>query len=123
MTSIPDLSDLISLSLLPPWTWRDAAERLRGGAPPAAVLTELLDRRASGQSERATLDRRALSALRRANEGGISALPWSDPSYPAAYWMSTSTFVTSHRAPGIAGRICGLQILPPTQSVGLAEAR
>ena len=84
MTSIPDLSDLISLSLLPPWTWRDAAERLRAGAQPTIVLTELLDRRATGQPERATLDRRALAASRRANASGISALPWSDPSYPAA---------------------------------------
>ena len=68
MTSIPDLSDLISLSLLPPWTWRDAAERLRAAQSPKTVLTELLDRRACGQAERATLDRRALAATRRASD-------------------------------------------------------
>lgn len=84
MTSIPDLSDLIGLSLLPPWTWRDAAERLRAGETPKTVLAELLDRRACGPAERATLDRRARAAIRRAHEGGISAAPWSDPSYPAA---------------------------------------
>src|SRR3990172_6869509 len=113
MTSVPDLSDLISLSLLPPWTWRDAAERLRAGASPTVgvtelldrraggrpggggegvgagasptmVLTELLDRRACGQPERATLDRRALAAWGRAKDRGIDALPWSDPSYPAS---------------------------------------
>jgi len=84
MTSVPDLSDLISLSLLPPWTWRDAAERLRAGASPTMVLTELLDRRACGQPERATLDRRALAAWGRAKDRGIDALPWSDPSYPAS---------------------------------------
>lgn len=83
MTSIPDLSDLISLSLLPPWTWREGAERLRSGARPAIVLTELLDRRAGGQAERVTLDRRARAATGRAVDGGITALPWSDPSYPA----------------------------------------
>jgi len=84
MTSVPDLSDLISLSLLPPCTWREAAERLRSGASPAMVLTELLDRRAGGLAERAALDRRARTAARRAIDGGITPLPWSDPSYPAA---------------------------------------
>src|SRR5205823_2737901 len=84
MTSVSDLSDLISLSLLPSWTWRHAAERLRDGASPALVLTELLDRRASGQPTRATLDHRALLACRSANDRGLSALAWSDPSYPAA---------------------------------------
>jgi DNA processing protein len=84
MASIPDLSDLISLSLLPPWTWRDAAERLRAGASPAAVLTELLDSRASGQPERATLDRRAVAACRGAKDHGLTPLAWSDPTYPAA---------------------------------------
>ena len=66
MTSIPDLSDLISLSLLPPWTWRDAAERLRAGAPPAIVLTELLDRRGrdSRNARRSTGARRRRSVAR-----------------------------------------------------------
>src|ERR1700682_576059 len=84
MTSVSDLSNLISLSLLPPLTWRDAVERLRGGASPALVLTELLDRRAGGVAERAALDRRAQEAARRAIDGGMTPLPWSDPSYPAA---------------------------------------
>jgi DNA processing protein len=84
MSSIPHLSDLIGLSLLPPWTWRDAAERLRAGEPPGTVLAELLDRRACGQAERATLDDRALAATRRAQDRGITATAWSDPSYPAA---------------------------------------
>src|SRR5205085_4814109 len=79
----PDLSDLISLSLLPPWTWRQAAERLRAGASPALIVTELLDRRASGPA-RATLDHRALAARRSANDRCLALLAWSDPSYPAA---------------------------------------
>ena len=74
MTSVSDLSDLISLSLLPPWTWRDAAERLRSGAPPAIVLTEVLDRRAGGRAERAALDRRARAAARRAIDDGLTKL-------------------------------------------------
>jgi len=81
---LPDLSDLISLSFLPPWTWRDAAERLRSGAPPAMVLTEILDRRSDGRAERAAFDRRARAAARRAAESGLTPLPWSDVSYPAA---------------------------------------
>src|SRR4029078_4703003 len=67
MTSVPallDLSDLIALSLLPPWTGRDAAERLRSGAPPAMVLAEILDRRSDGRAERAAFDRRARGAGR-----------------------------------------------------------
>jgi DNA processing protein len=84
MASLPDLSDLISLSLLPPWTWRDAVERLRSGRAPAIVLTELLDRRAGGLAERAALDRRARAATLRGQDAGMTPLPWSDPSYPAA---------------------------------------
>jgi DNA processing protein len=82
--AIPDLSDLISLSFLPPWTWRDAAERLRRGEAASVVLIELLARRARGAPERASLGRRAHAAIHRAIDGGITPLPWSDPSYPAA---------------------------------------
>src|SRR5437870_8424817 len=84
MTSLSDLSDLIGLSLLPPWTWRDAAERLRAGESPKIVVAELLDRRACPPAECATLDERALAAIRRATDCGITAMPWSDASYPAA---------------------------------------
>ena len=41
-----DLLDFVALSLLPPWCWRVAAERLRGGDPPA-------HRRRGGCSRRA----------------------------------------------------------------------
>ncbi len=84
MTSVPDPSDLISLSLLPPWTWRGAAERLRAGDTPKTVLADLLERRACRPPEGAAIDRRVLAARCRAKEGGISAVPWSAPSYPAA---------------------------------------
>jgi DNA processing protein len=83
VTDLSDLSDLISLSLLPPRTWRDAGERLRRGASPAIALTELLDRR-GGAAARATLDQRARAATRRAIDGGMTPLPFSHPSYPAA---------------------------------------
>jgi len=83
MTFAPDLPDLISLSLLPPWTWRNAVERLNRGAVPATVLTELLERRAGG-AERALFHERARAALQRAEDRGLSPLAWSDASYPAA---------------------------------------
>ena len=84
MTSVSSLSDLISLSFLPPTTWRDAAERLRSGASPATVLSEILDRRAGGLAEHAALERRAQAAARRGIDDGMTPLAWSDPSYPAA---------------------------------------
>ena len=87
MTSISDLPDLLTLSvlsLLPPWTWRVAVERLRAGGTPSAVIAELLERRAGGKADAATLERRADAARRRAIAGGITAIPWSQASYPAA---------------------------------------
>jgi len=84
MTSISDFPDLISLSLLPPWTWRHAAERLRAGSSPATVLAEFLDRRADGPAKRAALDGLAREAARRAIDGGMTPLAWSDVLYPAA---------------------------------------
>jgi DNA processing protein len=89
MTSIPgpDLSDRISLSalsLLAPWTWRLAVERLRAGASPGAVLVECAARRHAGQPDLAALRDRAAAAVRRADAGGITAIAWSDPAYPAA---------------------------------------
>jgi DNA processing protein len=84
MTSASGLSDLISLSLLAPWTWRDAAERLRRGATPATVLAELLERRADGAAVRTALEQRAHAAIARANGRGLTPLAWNDPAYPAA---------------------------------------
>jgi DNA processing protein len=89
MTSIPDpalrdLNSLTALSLLPPWMWRIVAERLRAGEMPRTVLEEFVTRRKSGQPTVATLCDRAASAIRRAAAGGITALTWSDRSYPAA---------------------------------------
>ena len=80
-----DLLDLVSLSLLPPWCWRVAADWLRRGDPPGAVLRRLLAGRARDEPDQ-DLDVRALAAdaIRRADQASIAAIPWSAASYPAA---------------------------------------
>jgi DNA processing protein len=82
----PDESDLISLaalSLLPSWTWRPAMERLRTGEASRSVLAEQVALRKDGPTLAAIVDR-AAGAIRRAAGRGITPLPWSNPSYPAA---------------------------------------
>ncbi len=80
-----DLLDFVSLSLLPPWCWRVAAEWLRHGDAPGDVFRRL----AAGCPPR-ELDRRgdvrslAADAIRRAHTASIAAIPWSDAAYPPA---------------------------------------
>ena len=80
-----DLLDFVSLSLLPPWCWRVAAEWLRKGDPPDAIVRRLVAGRARDESDQ-TADVRALAAaaIDRAGAASIAALPWNDPSYPVA---------------------------------------
>ena len=80
-----DLLDFVSLSLLPPWSWRVAADWLRRGDPPDAVVRRLVAGSTRDQSGH-PLDVRALAAdaIRRADTASIAALPWNDPSYPVA---------------------------------------
>ena len=85
MASVPDLPDLVALSLLPSWTWRLAAERLRAGGAVRHVLEELIASRRQRPDQR--LDACANAPRRRshrAGERGIAAIPWSDAAYPAA---------------------------------------
>ena len=82
--NLPDLHSLTALSLLPPWTWRVAVERLRAGEAPRTVVAEFAARRKGGAPNLATVGDRAAAAIRRAAAGGITALTWSDPAYPAA---------------------------------------
>src|SRR5262245_6849417 len=80
-----DLQNLIALSLLPSWSWMRAAERLRAGDTGAAALQHRLDRHwRDDPNKAAALDARAAAAIRRASEGGIVAVPWSDARYPAS---------------------------------------
>jgi len=90
MTSLPDpsephdLPDLVALSLLPPWTWRLAAARLRAGDTAADALECLLARRANPPTSASTLRQRATSAIARAAERGIVPIAWTSAAYPAA---------------------------------------
>jgi len=80
-----DLPHLVALSLLPPWCWLRAAERLRRGDTAEAILCDLLTTHWPEQPNKAsTLHTRAAAAIRRACEHGIVAVPWSDAHYPAA---------------------------------------
>ena len=79
-----DLLDFVSLSLLPPWCWRVAADWLRRGDLPDTVARRLLA--ACARQNPAEPDARSLAAdaIRRAQAASIAAIPWSDPAYPAA---------------------------------------
>jgi DNA processing protein len=80
-----DLLNFVALSLLPPWSWLDAADRLRQGSSGAAVLDGLLRKHWHAEPDtRAALWQRAEAAVRRAQDAGIAAIPWSDAAYPAA---------------------------------------
>ena len=80
-----DLLDLVALSLLPPWCWLRAAERLRRGDAGAVVLDGLLAAHWRDEPDtRASLYRRADAAVRRAATSGITPVAWSDAAYPTA---------------------------------------
>ena len=80
-----DLLDFVSLSLLPPWCWRVAAEWLRRGDPPAVVVGRLLAGNPRDDAADAVEVRSlARDAIRRADAGSIAAIPWSAAAYPAA---------------------------------------
>jgi len=80
-----DLQNLVALSLLPSWSWLHAAQHLRAGDTAGATLQRLLAKHWRDQPDKAaTLHTRAASAIRRAEEHGIAAVPWSDARYPAA---------------------------------------
>ena len=80
-----DLLDFVSLSLLPPWCWRVAAEWLRRGDPSDTIARRLLAADARQKTDE-TVDVRALAAdaIRRAAAASITAIPWSAPDYPVS---------------------------------------
>jgi DNA processing protein len=80
-----DLLDFVSLSLLPPWCWRVAADWLHRGDSPGVVFRRLADGCPSRESDRIG-DVRSLAAdaIRRANAASIAAISWNDAAYPAA---------------------------------------
>jgi DNA processing protein len=80
-----DLLDFVSLSLLPPWCWRVAADWLRQGDPPDSVLRRLLAACARNEPDRSSAARSlAADAIGRAESASIAAIPWSDAAYPVA---------------------------------------
>jgi DNA processing protein len=79
------LLDFVALSLLPPWCWLRASERLRAGDAPPAVLRRLLDDYWRHAPDKApTLRSLAAAAIGRAERAAITPIPWSDSAYPAA---------------------------------------
>lgn len=80
-----ELLDFVSLSLLPPWCWRVAADWQRRGDRPDSVLRRLLAGCAPHTSGHAG-DVRSLAAdaIRRADAASIAAIPWGASYYPAA---------------------------------------
>ena len=80
-----DLLDFVALSLLPTRYGLPAAEGLRRGDPPAAVLEDLADHAARDEPDKAaTLRLAAGAAIARAAAAGMTPIAWSDPAYPAA---------------------------------------
>jgi DNA processing protein len=80
-----DLLELVSLSLLPPWCWRVAAEWLRKGDSPYVVRRRLVAA-ASRDEDGKPVDVQSLAveAIRRADSSSIRAIAWNDAAYPPA---------------------------------------
>jgi DNA processing protein len=79
------LEDFVALSLLPPWCWLRAADPLRAGEQPGAIVRRLVAEHWPDEpSKCSTLYARAAAATRRAAAGHMAAIPWSDPAYPVA---------------------------------------
>jgi DNA processing protein len=107
------LGELVALSLLPPWTWRSAAGRLRAGEAPAAVLGAALAMCRGGRSNETTLAARVERARRRAADRGIVPVPWNDREYPPALaaiadppfvlWMRGSSAALARPAVALVG--------------------
>lgn len=80
-----DLLDFVSLSLLPPWCWRVAADWLRRGDAPATVTRRLVAANTRDDpGHREDVRSLAAGAIRRAASSAITAVTWSDAAYPAA---------------------------------------
>ena len=80
-----DLLDFVSLSLLPSWCWRVAADWLRNGDSPSLVSRRLIAACVEGaNSDAADVTSAAAQAIRRADAASIAAIPWSAAPYPVA---------------------------------------
>jgi DNA processing protein len=80
-----DLLEFVSLSLLPSWCWRIAADWLRRGDAPDLVFRRLVAACARDASDHGSDVRSvAADAIRRAGAASIAAIPWNASTYPAA---------------------------------------
>jgi DNA processing protein len=79
-----DLLDFVSLSLLPPWCWRVAADWLRRGDPPETVARRLVTHARDDADRPVDVRSLAADAIARAAAASITAIAWSDDAYPVA---------------------------------------
>src|SRR3954452_10369671 len=79
-----DLLEFVSLSLLPPWCWRVAADWLRRGDPPAAVARRLVTHARDEADQPVDVTSLAGAAIDRAAAAAIAPIAWSDDAYPVA---------------------------------------
>jgi len=111
-----DLIDLAALSLLPCSYFGRVAERLRRGDRAGGVLCALIAEHWRDEPDKlSTLVSRAESGIRRAREGGITPLPWSDAAYPPAL----TTIIDPPPLLWVRGRVAALS----TPSVAIVGAR
>ncbi len=79
-----ELRDLVALSFLPPWHWREIGGGLRRGVPPADLLARGVERVRDDPPTVDALRSRADDALARAARSGLRPLAWTEAAYPAA---------------------------------------
>jgi DNA processing protein len=111
-----DLIDLAALSLLPCSYFGRIAERLRRGDRAGGVLRALVAAHWRDEPDKlSTLVSRAESGIRRAREGRITPVPWSDAAYPPAL----TTIIDPPPLLWVLGRVAALS----TPSVAIVGAR
>jgi DNA processing protein len=81
---VTELLDFVSLSLMPSWCWRLAADWLRRGDAPETVFDRLAGARAHTVQGGGDLRSLAADAIRRADAASITAISCIAASYPAA---------------------------------------
>ena len=81
-TNAIDVIELTALSLLPLWSRRDAADRLRAGVPAGAIARAAMARAGDAGTGLSDLRSRAQAALDRGARAGLLTVRWSDPAYP-----------------------------------------
>jgi DNA processing protein len=79
-----DLLDFVSLSLLPPWCWRVAADWLRRGDPSSTVARRLVTHARDDSDQPVDVRLLAAAAIDRAAAASITATAWNDAAYPVA---------------------------------------